>query len=542
MKLKDIKISTRLKGGFAIFILMAVALCVMGIFTFSSMDKKNSYTVNVNHERTIAANNLIEAFQSAFNSLTVITFSKDQTQIAEAKQNIQEQKKICAGEIKKLEKLGVDAEGNSALAKLKEAMNKTEQADNKVIELSEAGNDKETSDIYLSDAKPLEKQQLAMLKSLAGLEDIRLKIGYKEMADSNSMAIMVLLIFAVILIVVGITISLVLTRSITSPIDRLSNLHQLLADGDLTVNLVVNRKDELGKDMAGLKRLIEQWREIIGNVKSAAANISSAGNQLSVSAEQMSRGSSIQTERTSQVATSSEEMSQTIVDIARNTGKIAESASKTVNVAKNGQEIVGKSVREVKEIAETVDATSAFVKTLGERSNQIGEIVNVINDIADQTNLLALNAAIEAARAGEQGRGFAVVADEVRKLAERTARATSEIGAMIKAIQEGVKNAINAMENATKKVETGVQLSMEGGNSLNDIVESVNELQVMVQQIASATEQMSATSEEISKDIEQIASFSKETSGGSEQITQAAGELTKLSVVLEHAVSGFKLP
>ncbi len=542
MKLKDIKISTRLKGGFAIFILMAVALCVMGIFTFSSMDKKNSYTVNVNHERTIAANNLIEAFQSAFNSLTVITFSKDQTQIAEAKQNIQEQNKICAGEIKKLEKLGVNAEGKSALAKLKEAMNKTEQADNKVIELSEAGNDKEASDIYLSDAKPLEKQQLAMLKSLAGLEDIRLKIGYKEMADSNSMAIMVLLIFAVILIVVGITISLVLTRSITSPIDRLSNLHQLLADGDLTVNLMVNRKDELGRDMLEMKRLIEQWREIIGNVKSAAANISSAGNQLSASAEQMSRGSSIQTERTSQVATSSEEMSQTIVDIARNTGKIAESASKTVNVAKNGQEIVGKSVREVKEIAETVDETSAFVKTLGERSNQIGEIVNVINDIADQTNLLALNAAIEAARAGEQGRGFAVVADEVRKLAERTARATSEIGAMIKAIQEGVENAINAMENATKKVETGVQLSMEGGNSLNDIVESVNELQVMVQQIASATEQMSATSEEISKDIEQIASFSKETSGGSEQITQAAGELTKLSVVLEHAVSGFKLP
>ena len=542
MKLKDIKISTRLKGGFAIFILMAVALCVVGIFSLYSIEKKNNYMVNVNHERTIAARNLIEAVQSAFNSLTIITFSKDQTQIAEAKQNIQEQKKICTDEIGKLEKLDVNAEGKSAVAKLKGAMDKTEQTDNKVIELSEAGNDKEASDIYLSDAKPLEKRQFQMLKALAGLEDGRLKTGYKEMADSNSIAIIFLLIFAVILIVIGITISLVLTRSITLPIDRLSTLHQLLADGDLTVNLVVNRKDELGKDMAGLKRLIEQWREIIGNVKSAAANISSAGNQLSVSAEQMSRGSSIQTERTSQVATSSEEMAQTIVDIARNTGKIAESASKTVNVARNGREIVGKSVREVKEIAETVDATSAFVKTLGERSNQIGEIVNVINDIADQTNLLALNAAIEAARAGEQGRGFAVVADEVRKLAERTAHATSEIGAMIKAIQEGVKSAIKAMENATKKVETGVQLSMEGGNSLNDIVESVNELQVMVQQIALATEQMSATSEEISKDIEQIASFSKETSGGSEQTAQAAGELVKLSVVLEQAVSGFKLP
>ena len=196
----------------------------------------------------------------------------------------------------------------------------------------------------------------------------------------------------------------------------------------------------------------------------------------------------------------------------------------------------------MKKIAETVDETSAFVKTLGDRSSQIGEIVNVINEIADQTNLLALNAAIEAARAGEAGRGFAVVADEVRKLAERTANATSEIGSMIGAIQEGVKSAINAMEIATKKVETGVALSMQGGNSLNDIVECVNELQLMVEQIASSTEQMSATSEEINSDIEQIASVSKETSASSEQTAQAAGELANLSVVLEQAVSGFKLP
>jgi methyl-accepting chemotaxis protein len=343
-------------------------------------------------------------------------------------------------------------------------------------------------------------------------------------------------------ITLGIIFSVVLTRSITEPIGRLNKVHHLLANGDLTIDIKVNRKDELGRDMAEIKGLVERWRELIGNVKSVAANISSAGTELSASAEQMSKGSVSQMERTSQVATSSEEMSQTILEIARNTGNIAESASKTAKVAKNGQEIVGNSVREVKEIAETVDETSTFVKTLGDRSNQIGEIVNVINDIADQTNLLALNAAIEAARAGEQGRGFAVVADEVRKLAERTANATSEIGTMIKAIQGGVKSAIVAMENATKKVETGVQLSTQGGNSLNDIVESVNELLKMSQQIASATEQMGATSEEINRDIEQIASVSKETSASSEQTSEAATELAKLSVTLEQAVSGFRLP
>jgi len=364
----------------------------------------------------------------------------------------------------------------------------------------------------------------------------------KETAGSNLGAWLSLSISAVIWIATGITFSFVLTRSITEPLARLGTLHHLVGKGDLTINLLVNRKDEFVTDMKELKGFLHQGRETIGNVKTVVENIASAGNQLSASADQMSKGSVSQTERTSQVAASSEEMSQTILDIARNTASIAESASKTANVAKNGQEIVGKSVKEVKEIAQTVDETSTFIKTLGDRSNQIGEIVNVINDIADQTNLLALNAAIEAARAGEQGRGFAVVADEVRKLAERTANATSEIGSMIRAIQDGVRGAIGAMEVATRKVEAGVELSMEGGNSLNNIVKSADELQIMVQQIASATEQMSATSEEINKDIEQIASISKETSASSEQTAQAAMELARLSTVLEQAVSGFKLP
>ena len=181
------------------------------------------------------------------------------------------------------------------------------------------------------------------------------------------------------------------------------------------------------------------------------------------------------------------------------------------------------------------------MRSLGERSKHIGEIVNVINDIADQTNLLALNAAIETARAGEQGRGFAVVADEVRKLAERTAHATSEIGNMIKAIQSEVNNAVDSIETATKKVNVGVELSAHAGGSLKRIVEKVDELQLMVQQIAPATEEMSATSDSINRDIEQIASISKETSMSSEQTTQAAGELSRLLVSLQKIVGEFKL-
>jgi methyl-accepting chemotaxis protein len=234
-------------------------------------------------------------------------------------------------------------------------------------------------------------------------------------------------------------------------------------------------------------------------------------------------------------------MSQTVVDIARNATNIAASSAETLKLAREGETIVHRSVKEVKEIAQTVDESASFVRSLGERSKHIGEIVNVINDIADQTNLLALNAAIEAARAGEQGRGFAVVADEVRKLAERTAQATSEISDMIKANTDEVFRAVDSMENASSKVNAGVELSSQAGGALEVIVKKADELQIMVQQIASATEEMSATADEVSKDIEQIALVSKESSSSSEQTTQAAQELSSLSTNLQRTVGEFRL-
>jgi methyl-accepting chemotaxis protein len=209
--------------------------------------------------------------------------------------------------------------------------------------------------------------------------------------------------------------------------------------------------------------------------------------------------------------------------------------------AREGEAIVGRAVTEVREIAATVNSSAELVQSLGERSQQIGEIVGVINDIADQTNLLALNAAIEAARAGEQGRGFAVVADEVRKLAERTAHATAEISTMIKAIQDEVGKAVGAMNNATCKVDSGVQLSNEAGQALHNIVKSVDDLQLMVQQIASAADEMSATSDQISKDIESIAQLSKESSANSEQTAAASREMTRLSANLQDIVGTFRL-
>jgi methyl-accepting chemotaxis protein len=248
-----------------------------------------------------------------------------------------------------------------------------------------------------------------------------------------------------------------------------------------------------------------------------------------------------QTNRISQIASSTTEMSQTLVDVAKNTSAIATTSEDALKVAENGEDVVKEVIKETMSIMDKVAELSRLIKSLGERSKQIGEIVNVINDIADQTNLLALNAAIEAARAGEHGRGFAVVADEVRKLSERTTNATGEVGTMIKAIQSEMGLAVSTMDESQHKVEKGVDLSKKAGDALDGIVKSVNDLQLMAQQIASATEEMSVTSESISSDVEAIASLSKETTNGATDIEQASDNLAILSTDLTKVIGKFKV-
>jgi methyl-accepting chemotaxis protein len=326
---------------------------------------------------------------------------------------------------------------------------------------------------------------------------------------------------AIIAMLAAFGFGIILSNMIAVPLQKGVNLAEAIAGGDLTNRLAsldreaIERNDEVGQLLTAMGKMAEKLKGIMAELKSTADNVASASNQLSASSEQMSRGTTEQSGRASQIATSSSEMSQTVIDIAKNASNIASAAGDAAKTAQDGGNVVNKSVQEVKAIADTVSETAKMVSSLGERSKQIGEIVSVINDIADQTNLLALNAAIEAARAGEQGRGFAVVADEVRRLAERTAKATSEIGDMIKAIQDEVQKAVTSMNEGTKRVNVGVELSTQAGNALNGIVKSVNNLQTMVQQIASATEEMSTVSETISGDIETIASVSKETSAGS---------------------------
>lgn len=351
----------------------------------------------------------------------------------------------------------------------------------------------------------------------------------------------ILLVMSLIAMVLGGIVAVYITTSITRPLSNAVDVSNSIAKGDLSVNIKVDSQDETGQLLNSMHNMADNLKKLISDIKSTSDNVASASEQLSASSAEMSKGVVEQSDRSTQIATAATEMSQTVNEIAKNTATIAHSANETARVAKEGEKIVEKSIVEVQEIAETVKDSTSLMVSLSGRSKQIGDIVNVINEIADQTNLLALNAAIEAARAGEQGKGFAVVADEVRKLSERTAKATSEIGSMIGLIQDEIEKTVSSMEGVSKKVSVGVDFSFQAGEALRNIVGSVTELQSMVQQIASATEEMSATSEEISRDIMTVANVSKETSTGSSQIANASSDLAYLATKLTEIGKQFKV-
>lgn len=329
--------------------------------------------------------------------------------------------------------------------------------------------------------------------------------------------------------------------AILDPFSEAGEVLKEMSNGNFTKQMKGNYKGDYKLLKDSINTVILSLNQALYEVSQAVHATASASTQISSSSEEMAAGAQEQSQQTSEIAGAIEQMTGTIFETTKNTGLAAEASNKAGEIAKEGGHIIEETIVGMNKIAEVVSHAADTVAELGKNSDQIGEIVQVIDDIADQTNLLALNAAIEAARAGEQGRGFAVVADEVRKLAERTTKATKEIAAMIRKIQTDTTYAVESIRQGTIEVEKGRDLAKRSGSSLNEIIQSTNSVVDIVNQVAAASEEQSSAAEQISKNIEGISSVTNQSAAGVQQIARAAEDLNRLTLNLQELTGRFRI-
>ncbi len=329
--------------------------------------------------------------------------------------------------------------------------------------------------------------------------------------------------------------------AIVHPIQEAGLVLNALAGGDLNSKMKGDYKGDYAKIKEDVNKVVDSLNSAIGRVAENAESLAMAASQISSGTEELAAGADEQNIQVTDVAQSVDEMSKTILDSTRHATTVAQSAMEAGKKARDGGKVVNETIEGINRIADIVMKSSDTIKTLGRSSHEIGEIVKVINDIAEQTNLLALNAAIEAARAGEQGRGFAVVADEVRKLAEKTTKATKEIETMIKNIQIDTQGAVESIEEGAKEVEKGKELAGKAGKSLDEIIEDVEKVAEVINYLAAASEEQSSTSEQISRNIENISNVTNQSAEGTRGISQAAEELYNLTGNLKEVINYFKM-
>lgn len=369
------------------------------------------------------------------------------------------------------------------------------------------------------------------------LYDIQLDRRDAESTQARSLQ----LISTLLALLVGIIAALVITRQITRPIQDTLAVVERIASGDLSHNIQVTRRDELGVLQQGIQRMGTTLRELISGIRDGVTQIASAAEELSAVTEQTSAGVNSQKIETDQVATAMHEMTATVQEVARNAEQASLAAADADGQARAGDKVVAEAIAQIERLAAEVARSTDAMTHLQQESNKIGSVMDVIKAVAEQTNLLALNAAIEAARAGEAGRGFAVVADEVRGLAQRTQKSTEEIEGLVAGLQNGTQQVATVMNNSRSLTDSSVELTRKAGVSLENITRTVSNIQSMNQQIAAAAEQQSAVAEEISRSIVNVRDVSEQTATASDETAKSSVELARLGSQLQQMVSHFRV-
>nr|WP_160105245.1 methyl-accepting chemotaxis protein [Pseudomonas izuensis] len=375
-----------------------------------------------------------------------------------------------------------------------------------------------------------------------------LEINTRQTLDTNQQAAdqyasAFTLVITLLVIATGLTLLLawLLTNSITKPIANALNAAEQIAEGNLTRPITVDGEDEAGRLLQAMSRMQDKLRDTLQRISGSATQLASAAEELNSVTDESARGLTQQNNEIEQAATAVNEMTSAVEEVARNAVSTSEASKNATTSAGDGRDLVQETVSAIERMSADVQSTATLISDLANESRDIGKVLDVIRGLADQTNLLALNAAIEAARAGEAGRGFAVVADEVRALAHRTQQSTSEIERMIGSIQSGTEHAVDSMRNSTERAESTLNIARGAGMSLDTINSAIVEINERNLVIASAAEEQAQVAREVDRNLVNIRDLSVQSATGANQTSAASSELSRLALDLNNMVARFSL-
>jgi methyl-accepting chemotaxis protein len=536
---KNLKIGVRLGLSFGFMLLLVAITLVLGVTKMAVMNNATEQIVKDRYPKTVLANDAIIRTLDNGRSVRNLLLENEEG-IEKNKAIIKANRDKIKADLEQLDKMINTAKGRELMNAIVRQRDALDPKYDELMALAKSDR-KQATEFLLNSFATTNTAYAKALSDISGFQgELMEKEGVAVMAAHVS-AQNLMIGAGITAVLAGIALAFAVTRSLTVPLDKAVNVANCLARGDLTVAIEVDSRDETGMLLAAMQNMVGNLKKMISEILTGADRVSSTAEQLSASSCQVAEGSRQQSAAASSMAAAVEEMTVSIDQVSSNANEARSASRHSCALSEQGGQVIQNAVAEMAKIEGSVEQSSHIIKSLEEQSSDISAIVQVIKDIADQTNLLALNAAIEAARAGEQGRGFAVVADEVRKLAERTAKSTQEITSMIEKIQGGTRDAVTSMESGASRVNNGVTLANQAGESITQIETEATRVAEVVSAISESLKEQSTASNDIAKNVEIIAHMAEENSSAVQQTAEAAQHLEKLASALQSAIGHFKV-
>ncbi|WP_336354824.1 methyl-accepting chemotaxis protein [Pseudomonas granadensis] len=539
MSLRNLNIAPRAFLGFAFIALLVVVLGVfavnrMSVIRQASIDMNTTQLPSVAHLSVITENVLrmrILSFRVLVNREPA-ALQEAQTRIAVLVEKARKAQAAYA-------ELHAGPEERALYQTFSTTLDNYVQAQNQMLELSRQDKMDELRALINTRIKEGTDQMGEQLNKLIAINAADAKTASTRAGDYYDSAITGIIIVAVIAALATVLLAWLLTRSIVTPLNRALLAAQTIAAGDLSKAIDVDGKDEPARLLEALAAMQVNLRQTIEQIAGSATQLGAAAEELSAVTEEASRGLQQQNNEIEQAATAVNEMTAAVEEVARNAVSTSEASNQSTHAAREGRDQVVKTVDAIQTMTHDVQNTAQMIEGLATQGRDIGKVLDVIRAIAEQTNLLALNAAIEAARAGEAGRGFAVVADEVRALAHRTAQSTQEIEKMVAGIQNGTGEAVSSMQQSNQRTQITLEMARAAGVALEQITQSIHQINERNLVIASASEEQAQVSREVDRNLVNIRDLATQSAAGANQTSAATHELSRLAVDLNAMVARF---